>query len=260
MDWFEKIEKKPSEDLTWNIPERKFGTVNVFGGNSQSFKTEIKIAEFLGEKYPIESLNLVLPDALKSQLPSLPNFHFLSSTESGSFKDAEEIIEIFNAADYILSLGDLSKNSITGKAVASAYEFTEKPIIITRDAVDLFAENVSEKVLGNSNLIFFASMPQMIKLFQAVYYPKMILLNQSLMQVSESLHKFTLSYPVSLITVHNEQILIAKNGEVKAIPLSCSNYSPFLIWQGEFAAKILAMNLYNPDNFIKATVAAIFTK
>ena len=259
MDYFEKIEKKLEEDLSWNIPEKKMGTVNVFGGNVGSFKTEIKIAEYLGEKYPIEKLNLVLPDALKNQLPALSNFLFLSSTESGSFKDAEEIAKVFNSADFNLILGDLSKNAITSKAVASACDFAEKPTILTRDAVDLLAESMTEKVLMNQNLIFLASMPQLIKVLRAVYYPKMLLLSQSLIQVAEILHKFTLSYPVSLITLHNEQILIAKNGEVKAIPLSFSGFSPMMIWQGELAAKILAMNLYNPDNFIRATTSVIFS-
>lgn len=258
MDYFSKIEKRPEEDLGWNIPEKNLGTVNVFGGNSQNFKTEIRVGEFLGSKYPIENLNLVLPDVLKSQLPDLPNFKFLSSTESGSFKDVEEIAAVFNAGDFNLSLGDLSRNSVTGKAVASAYEFTEKPLLITRDAVDLLAENLTEKSLMNENLIFFASMPQLIKVLRAVYYPKMLLLSQSLIQVVEVLHKFTLSYPVSIITLHDGQILVAKNGEVKAVPISFSGYSPIMFWQGELAAKILAMNLYNPDNFIKATIAAIF--
>ncbi|MBR2543072.1 hypothetical protein IKF03_00490 [Candidatus Saccharibacteria bacterium] len=259
MDYFEKIEKKPTEDLSWNIPEKKMGTVNVFGGSAGNFKTEIKIAEYLSEKYPIEKLNLVLPDVLKSQLLNLDNFLFLNSTESGSFKDAKEITKVFNSADFNLILGDLSKNAITSKAVASACDFAEKPLLITRDAVDLLAENINEKVLMNQNLIFLASMPQLIKLLRAVYYPKMLLLSQSLIQVAEVLHKFTLSYPISVITLHNEQILIAKNGEVKAIPLSFSGFSPMMIWQGELVAKILAMNLYNPDNFIRATTFAIFS-
>ena len=120
MDYFEKIEKKPEEELTWNIPEKKTGSVNIIGGNSQSFKTEIKVAEFLGEKYPIEKLDVVLPDVLKNQLPPLPNFKFLKSTDSGSFADEKEIVGILNTGDFNLLLGDLSKNSITGKAMMSA--------------------------------------------------------------------------------------------------------------------------------------------
>ena len=260
MDYFEKIEKKPEGDLGWNIPEKKIGTVNVFGGNVQNFRAEMKVTEYLSGKYPIESLNLVLPDALKSKLPDLPNFKFLSSTDSGSFSNAEEITTVFNSADFNLSLGDLSRNSETSKAVASAYESAEKPLIITRDAVDLLAENITEKTLMNDSLIIFASIPQLIKLLRSVYYPKMLLLSQSLIQVSEVLHKFTLSYPVAIITLHNEQILVAQNGEVKAIPISLSNYSPMMIWQGEFISKVLAFNLYNPNNFIKATISAIFEK
>ena len=134
----------------------------------------------------------------------------------------------------------------------------EKPVLITRDAVDLLTENINEASLMNENLIFFASMAQLQKLLRAVYYPKMLLLSQSLMQVAEVLHKFTLSYPASIITLHNEQILIAKNGNVKAVPMMKSGYSPIMFFQGELAAKILALNLFNPNNFIDATLAAIF--
>ena len=258
MDFFQKIEKKPEEELTWNIPEKKSGSVNIVGGNSQSFKTEIKVAEFLGEKYPVEKINVVFPDVLKKQLPPLPNFLFLESTDSGSFKNEKELTDVFNAADYNLVLGDLSKNTITGKALASAYHFSEKPIVLTRDAVDSFSENRPDYNLINENIILFASIIQLQKLLRAVYYPKMLLLTQSLVQVTEVLHKFTLSYPVSMITLHNEQILIAKNGEVRAVALANSGYSPIKFFQGELAGKILALNLYNPNNFIDATVSAIF--
>ena len=97
----------------------------------------------------------------------------------------------------------------------------------------------------------------MQKILRAVYYPKMLLLSQSLVQVVEVLHKFTLSYPVSIVTLHNGQILVAKDGVVKAVSMEKSGYLPIMIWSGELAAKIVALNLYNPNNFIKATIAAI---
>ena len=77
------------------------------------------------------------------------------------------------------------------------------------------------------------------------------------MQVAEVLHKFTLSYPVKIVTLHNGQVLIAENGIVKAVALEMTGYSPITVWSGELAAKIVAMNLYNPNSFIKATVTAI---
>lgn len=256
MDYFEKLENNPYEDLYWNIPEKKQGAVNVIGGNGQSFRTEVKVAEYLAGNYPVETVNTVLPEALKNKLPPVENFKFLPATEGGTFS-GEGLADVINGADFNLIIGDLSKNAVTGKAVTSACEASEKPIVITRDTVDLIAENGPEKVLMNENMIIFGSLAQMQKILRAVYYPKMLLLSQSLVQVVEVLHKFTLSYPVSIVTLHNGQLLVAKDGTVKAMPLEKSGYSPIMLWNGELAAKIVALNLYNPNNFIGATIAAI---
>lgn len=257
MDYFKKIEDGPLEDLTWNIPERKQGTVNIIGGNSQNFRTPVKTAEFLGSKYPVENINVVLPDTLKEKLPPLPNFVFLPSTESGSFS-GEGLEKVLNSADYNLVIGDISKNSITAKELQSALKVTEKMTILTRDSVDIIAEGNPERLLMNENIIIFGSLAQLQKVLRAVYYPKMLLLSQSLMQVVEILHKFTLSYPVSLVTLHNGQVLVAASGNVVAVPLEKTSYSALSIWNGELAARIMAMNLYNPNNFISSCVASLF--
>ena len=258
MDYFEKLQKNPYQELSWNVPEQKQGRVNIIGGNKQNFHLEIKIAEFLEKSYPIKEIDVILPDALKNKLPPLPNIEFLPSSDSGSFKESQEFINIFNHSDFNLVIGDLSKNSVTGKALSSAVKNSEKMTLITRDGVDLFADNISESALMNENLILFASMPQLQKVLKGVYYPKMLLLSQSLVQVTEVLHKFTLSFPVSIITLHSEQILIAKDGLVKAIPLEKTDYSPMTLWGGELSAKIVAMNLFNPNKFIESSVFAIF--
>ena len=258
MDYFEKLEKNPYEDLKWNIPERKQGIVNVIGGNGQRFRDEVKVAEFLGANYPLQEVKVVVPEALRGKLPDLPNFVFLPAVESGSFDESQGLIDAFGASDYNLVLGDLSKNAVTGKAIASACRNAEKMTLITRDAVDLLAENSPERWLMNENIVVFASVVQLQKLLRAIYYPKMLLASQSLVQVSEVLHKFTLSYPVGVVTLHDGQILVAKDGTVKAVALSSSGYSPIMFWSGELAAKIVAMNLYNPSQFIPATVCGIF--
>lgn len=257
MEYFEKVEENIAKDLLWNIPERKQGVVNVIGGNSQNFRTPVRVAEYLTEKYPVETVNLILPDALKSKLPPMPNFKFLESTETGSFADDTELVANINNGEHNLLIGDLSKNAITGKVVVSACVSSEKPMLLTRDAVDLVADNNPEGILLNEKLAIFGSLAQIQKLLRAVYYPKMLLLSQSLVQVTEVLHKFTLSYPVGIVTLHNGQILIAKDGMVKAVPMGKSGYSPIMLWSGELAAKIVALNLYNPNDFISATIAAI---
>lgn len=257
MDYFEKLEKNPYKDLYWNLPEKKQGVVNIVGGNAQCFRTEVKMAEYLAVNYPVEVVNTVLPESLKDKLPLVDNFKFLSATESGSFA-GDGLTDALNMADYNLIIGDLSKNSITGKAVVSACKSSEKPILVTRDAIDLVAENGPEKLLLNEKVAVIGSLVQLQKLLRAVYYPKILLLSQSLIQVAEVLHKFTLSYPVGIVTLHNGQILVAKDGLIKAVSLENSGYSPIMIWSGELATKIAVLNLYNPNNFINATIAAIY--
>jgi hypothetical protein len=258
MDYFEKLEKNVYADLKWNVPEQKLGSINVIGGNVGNFRFEVKIAEYLSMNFPVKDVWSVLPDALKGKIPDLPNFVFLPSTESGSFAESQELLDVFNRADCNLILGDLSHNAITGRAIASACKSSEKMTLVTRDSVDLLADNVPERCLMNENLVVMASMAQLIKLLHAVYYPKMITMSSSLVQAAETLHKFTLSYPVSIVTLHNEQVLVGKNGIVKAVALEKTGYSPLMFWNGEIAAKIVGMNLYNPNQFIEAVVCGIF--
>lgn len=100
-------------------------------------------------------------------------------------------------------------------------------------------------------------MAQLIKLLRAVYYPRMLLVSQSLVQVAEIIHKFTLSYPISIIVLHNGQVIIARNGEVKTVALEKTGCSPIGFWHGEKAGDIMAYNLYNPNQFLDATVTAL---
>ena len=259
MDYFKKYEENPYADLRWNIPEQKRGKINIIGGNSQNFRTIIKASEFISASFPIKDLEIILPDALKSKLPNLPNFIFLASTESGSFQDKKELEEAINSADMNILIGDLSKNSVTGKAVLGASENSAKPLIITRDTIDLISENHPDRLLMNPEVSFFLTTAQLQKLLRSVYYPKMLLLSQSLVQVTEILHKFTLSYPVSIITLHNEQVLVAKNGSVQALPLEKTGYSPMTFWFGEAVVKVAVYNLFNPNQFIEASISGLFS-
>ncbi len=258
MDFFKKIEDDPYTDLAWNIPEQKQGSINIIGGNGQNFRTVIKTAEFLTNKYPIRDVKIVLPDALKDKLPPLDNLIFVNSTETGSFGEDSKLSDIINVADYNILIGDLSKNSITEKAVGSAVKSSEKPLLITRDSVDVIANDSVAQTLLNENLIIFGTMPQIQKIFRAAYYPKVLTLSQPLLQVAEALHKFTLSYPVSIITLCGDQILCAKNGLVQSVALNKSGFSPLMFWGGEMAAKIAAANLFNPGKTLEAAIFAIF--
>ena len=260
MDYWQKIEKNPYDDLYWNIPEQRRGSINVIGGNSGQFRTSVKVAEFLARAYPIKEVRTVLPDVLASKLPPVEGLVFLTSTESGSFADADELITTFREAEWNLLVGDLSKNSITERAVREAVARAARPVVVTRDTVDMLATPGVDMTLMNENLILMGSMVQITKIFRAAYYPKMLTLSAPITQIVEALHKFTLSYPTNIITLHNGQVLVAADGKVASVGIETTGYSSFMLWSGECAAKIVALNLYNPGKFVEATVAGLLAK
>lgn len=258
MENFRKLEENPYKDFYWNVPETKQGRMNVVGGNSQRFHAPVKVANLLREKYPIEEVVTVLPESLRPVFGDFPNVIFAAATESGSFRDGAELVRIFNAADFNLLIGDTSRNTVTAKAVAEACGAAKKPVLVTRDAVDVLAEECSEETLLNPNLVIFGSMVQMQKIFRAVYYPKVLLLTQPLLQVVDALHKFTLSYPVTVITFHMGQFLVAKDGEVVSVPLEKTGASVMEMWGGGLAARVAVLNLFNPGKILEASVAGLF--
>ena len=256
-DYLQKFEENPYSEVFWNIPERKQGIISVVGGNAQMFRATAKVAEYLEVNFPLEKVNLVLPDALKDKLPPLENLVWLSSTGTGSFASEEELLKIFNTSDASILPGELSKNSATAQAVASACVSSDKPLFITRDVVDLLATDGADRLLENEHLVVLCTMVQLQKLLQAAYYPKMILLSSSLMQVAEALHKLTLSYPFAIMILHNDMILAAKDGKVCTVPLEKTPYSGLSIWNGELVARMAALSFYHPD-FLEAIVASLF--
>lgn len=256
-DFLHKFNENPYKSVFWNIPEQKQGVINVIGGNAQAFRSVVRVAEYLDTNFPLKKVNLVLPDALRDKLPPLENILWLSSTGTGSFASKEELRNIFDNGDANILPGELSKNTATQQAVISAVVSSAKPLYITRDAVDLVATDGADRLLENENLVVVGSMAQLQKLLHAAYYPKVVLLSSSLMQVAELLHKLTLSFPLAVVTLHSEHIFIARNGVVNAVPLAKTPYSGLSIWNGELVARIAALALYHPD-FLEAATAAVF--
>ncbi len=253
-----KKEKKLSKnnDFEWNIPEQKTGSVAIIGGNSQNFSSVIRSAEFLEKTYPIKDLKIIMPDVLRAKVPSLPGLFYCPSTESGSFADSPEIRNSVRNTDVNIFIGDLSHNSNTSIAISKTIKEAPGVVLLARDTTDILLSEMNE-IIEKDNLIIIASMMQLQKLLRSVYYPKVLLLSMPLMPVVEVLHKFTLSYPATILTFHQGQIIVAHEGIVKTIPIEETNYTPLSLWMGTLAMKIAAMNLYNPGQLLDSTFAAI---
>lgn len=254
--WQKQDKKLLFSDLSWNIPEQKTGIISVVGGNSQNFASAVRSSEYLSQNFPVSEVRTILPDTLRSKLPPLSNFIFTPSTESGSFAKSPDLASAQESSGLSLIIGDLSKNSETAIAISNLITKTTIPTIVTRDAVDLISPEASN-LLERPELIFVASMVQLQKLFRAAYYPKVLLLSMPLLPVIETLHKFTISYPATILTFHEGQIIVASGGRVITTPIERTNYSPISLWSGTLASNIAIMNLYNPNKPLEATVSAI---
>lgn len=259
-DKSEKIKEK-AKDLSWNFPEQKTGEIAIIGGHAASFSAEIKISEFLINKFPfIKTVKNYFPDSLKSKLPPLENFSFFESSESGSFKSSLELRNSLKDVDLALFFGDFSKNSETAIGINDLIKnSSDTPLLLTRDALDLTAQE-SESYLERKNVILLATLPQLQKIFRAVYYPKVLLLSQSLLQAVETLHKFTLTYPITLVTFHEGNIIISASGNIFTFPIGETEYSPISLWSGKLAAKIATFSLFNPSDYYISSIAATLYK
>lgn len=260
LSYWQKQTKPLYPDLIWNIPERKTGRVSVIGGNAQGFSTVIRLSEFMSQNFPFSTLTTILPDALRGKLPNLPNLEFAISTASGSFARSALLQTAFEQSDAILLAGDLSRNSETAITLSNLINpQNPRPLILTRDSVDLIAPEAASWLLRPHTFII-ASMLQLQKLFRSVYYPRMILLSQPLLPVLETLHKFTLTYPATILTFHQDNVIVAHAGNLSTTHLVDTGYSPIGLWNGQLAARVLALNLYNPNKAFEATTAAILYK
>lgn len=279
VDYFVKLEQNPYEDLFWNLPEVKQGSLKVVGGCRQNFRNVVKIAEYAANNLPLAEVRAVLPEALQSSLPKLANWEFLPSNEVGALS-GEGLERALREADFNVLIGDFSRHKATGQAVAAVLgeqavleetagglvddvasgrlAVNGPGIIVTRDTVDLLADHQPEAALNNPQLILLATLVQLKKLLAAVFYPRMLMASQSLLQVAEVLHKFTLSYPVVVVTLVSGQIVVATGGKVQAVALVQTKYSPISLWSGELAVRIAALNLFNPRNRGAATCGALF--
>ena len=64
-------------------------------------------------------------------------------------------------------------------------------------------------------------------------------------QLIEALHKFTLSYQMTLVTFHNEQIIVAQNGEVVTQALTDTDWTQINLWGGSLMIQMALVDIWN---------------
>ena len=242
--------------VSWSRPERRdqAGKLGIIGGNKLGFAGAAE-AYTVAESMGVGGVRVVLPDALKRMIPAtITDTVFASSNPSGSLsRDALSVMLATGLwANGILLAGDAGRNSETALVYDDFIREYDGPLTLTRDAIDLM-RNTPQLLLERPDTLLVASFAQVQKLFQAVYYPKLLTFSMNLTLLVEALHKFTLTYPVHLMVFHRDTMIIASRGDVTTQVWE----EPLRIWRGDTAARAASYWLWNPTKPLEAFTTSL---
>lgn len=255
--WKKQTSNKPLfPDIEWSKPEQRSqsGRLGIIGGNKLGFAG---VAEGYGAALQagVGEVRVLLPDVLKKTIPTtITDTLFGATNPSGSLaKDSHpELKALAEWSTGILMIGDAGRNSETAIAYEDFLRNYTGPLTITRDAVDLI-KNSSQAIVDRPNTLLVVSFAQLQKLFQSVYYPKILTFSMQLTNLVEALHKFTITYPTSIVVLHKDHIIVASGGEI----ITSEWDNPMAIWRGQTAARAASYWLWHPSKPLEAVTASL---
>ena len=259
--WHRQSTNKLFNDIDMMAPEqRRFaGKLLIIGGNKGMFFAVASALE-AAKKFGVGEVRALMPDALKNQVPSTPELYFAEAEASGAFGRSalQEMLRQAEWADAVLLIGDSGKNAETSLVFAEFMDKCQKPVYITRDAVETVTPSAADWAMRDYETGLLLTMPQLQKMLRTMYYPKVITLSMPTNQLVETLHKFTLSYPVAVATYHNDLIVIAEKGEVVTQQISETKLTPISLWSGALLVQAVVARLWNPEkDFYKVFSATL---
>ncbi|MEO7904223.1 MAG: hypothetical protein ABIR91_00345 [Candidatus Saccharimonadales bacterium] len=255
--WKKQLPSKPLfPDIEWNKPEQKSqaGRLGIIGGNKLGFAG-------VGEAYGVATglgvgeVRVLLPDVLRKTIPAVMTDVMFGATNPSGGLASDAHIEMTAMAQWatgVLMIGDAGRNSETAILYENFIKDYTGPLTISRDAFDLI-KNDTSSLVDRPDTLLVLSFAQLQKLFQSVYYPKVLTFSMQLTQLIEALHKFTITYPVTLAVLHNEHFIIAHDGQV----VSNDWDTPMAIWRGQTATRAASYWLWSPTKPLEAITASL---
>lgn len=231
-------------------PEQKryAGKLLIIGGNKGAF---FAVANAMNEAHEmgVGEVRALMPSSLKNQVPSTPEVYFAEAEKSGAFgrNALNDLLIQAEWAEAVVLIGDMGKNAETTMVFAEFMKQCEKPLFITRDAVDAVTPDVMNWAMREPETSLLLTMPQLQKLLRTLYYPKVVTLSMPTNQLIETLHKFTLSYELSIVTFHNNQLIVAQHGEVVSEDIKDTEWTQITLWGGALAVQEAVLKLWNPN-------------
>jgi hypothetical protein len=255
--WKKQTAEKPLyPDIEWSKPQQKAhsGRLGIIGGNQLGF-AGVSEAYQTALKTGVGAVRMLLPDVLRKNIPGvMTDALFAPSNPSGglSREALEQMTAMAEWATGILLIGDAGRNSETAILYEDFIKKYQGQLIVTRDAVDLLT-NSAESLIERPNTMLILSFSQLQKVFRSVYYPIVITFSMQVTNLVEALHKFTITYPVTIAVLHQDILLIASGGQVTSTPWD----NPMEIWRGSVPTIMASYWLWNPSKPLESTTASL---
>lgn len=243
-------------DIEWGKPEQRSarGRLGIIGGNKLGFAGVAAAYEAAHETGAGE-VRVLLPDVLRSSVPAtMTDVVFGGSNPSGSLSQAatDDLRTLAQWSSCVLLIGDAGRNSETAITYETFIRDYSGPLVISRDAFDLIRSGAPQLVSRPSTLLVL-SFAQLQKLFQEIYYPKVLIFSMQLLQLVEALHKFTITYPVTVAVLHKDTLVVAHGGEVTTTAWK----NPMAIWRGTTATRAACYQMWTPSQPLEAVTTSL---
>ena len=226
----------------------------VIGGNAHGFSAPAEAFAASG-KAGAGVTRVLLPDALQKTVGKVfAAGEYAPSTPSGSFAQTAlaEFLADSGWADGVLLAGDFGKNSETAILLEKYVGKYSGQLTVTNDAADYFITS-PQKILERADTTFVISFAQLQKLASGAHFPQAFTSEMDLLRFVETLHNFTETYKINIVTTHLENIFVAASGEVS----STKNAQITDSWQTRTAASTSTWWLQNPSKTFQALTTGI---
>jgi len=254
--WLHQTREKPLfPELEWSRPENRAhaGSLLIVGGNKQGF-ADVAEAYAAATKAGIGHIRVLLPDTLHKTVGRLfPAADFAPSTPSGSFakNTLGELLPIALSTDGVLLAGNFSHNSETAIVLESFLAKYQGPVAITRDAIE-YVTPLAQKISQRENTLLILSFSQLQKFATTLKWPTAFTSTMDMVPAVEALHRLTEQYPLSIITRHNDQLIVAEQGRVSTTPAAAGN-----VWRVKTAAAASVWWLQHPGKSFEALTTSL---
>lgn len=255
--WKRQKEEPLFEQLDWDKPERKdqAGRLLIVGGSDHALSAPAQ-AFMLSQSHGIGSAKVALPSKAKRLLKDgVFETVFLPSTPSGEFSNegSRELLEYALWADTVLLCGDTGRNSQTTVLVSDFLRSYSGQVIITRDSLDSLT-NEAQLVLSRPRTTIVATIAQLQKIFKNTGNPTPVTFTMDLTALLSLLHEATENDRASIVTLHNNQIIVASGGEVSTTQLQANDEPTH--WRTPISAIAACLQTWYPNDSFKALTHA----